>query len=76
MIEIQIKSATEPRVLAELIASTLHGHISPDPSSPTVQVGKLVREQQEAAERDRPSHQELQTVNFATIEPDEDWTDI
>jgi hypothetical protein len=76
MIDVQIKYATDPQALAELIASTLHGHIPEDSSSPAAQIGKLVREQQEEAERKRPSREEIQTVNFTTIEPDEDWTDV
>ena len=75
MIDVQI-NAKDPQALAELIASTLHGHIPADESSPVVQVGKLVREQQEEAERKRPSREEIQTVNFMTIEPDDDWSDV
>ena len=37
---------------------------------------ELWREQQEEAERTRPSRQEIATVNFSTIEPDQDWTDL
>ena len=75
MIDVQI-NATDPKALAELIASTLHGHIPADASSPAVQVGKLVREQQEEAERQRPSREEIQTVNFTTIDPEEDFSDV
>jgi hypothetical protein len=76
MIDVQIKYATDPAALAELIASTLHGHIPLDPASPAAQIGKLVREQQEAAERERPSREEIQTVNFSLIDADDDWSDV
>jgi hypothetical protein len=75
MIDVQI-NAKDPQALAELIESTLHGHIPADASSSAAQVGKLVREQQEEAERRRPSREEIQTVNFSTIDPEEDWTDV
>lgn len=76
MIDIQIESDGDPQVLAELIASTLHGHIAPDPASDLAAIGKLVREQQERDEQKRPSHEEIDTVNFATIDDDEDWSDV
>ena len=76
MIDIQVESDGDPQVLAELIASTLHGHIVPDPQSSMAAVGKLVREQQEHAELTRPSRQQIETVNFAKIDDDTDWTDV
>ena len=75
MIDVQVKE-DDPAALEELIESTLHGHIPPNPSSPATEVGRLVREQQEAAERGRPSRQELPTVNFAMIELENDWSDL
>jgi hypothetical protein len=75
MIDVQI-DAKDPQALAELIAGTLHGHIPADPASPAAQMGKLVREQQEEAERRRPSREEIQTVNFTTIDPEEDFSDV
>jgi hypothetical protein len=74
-IDVQI-DADDPKALEELIASTLHGHIPADADSPAVQVGKLVREQQEEAERNRPSRQEIATVNFSTIDPEADFSDV
>ena len=74
-IDVQV-NAKDPEALAELIGATLHGHIPADASSPAVQVGKLVREQQEEAERKRPSREEIHTVNFSTLDPDEDWSDV
>lgn len=76
MIEIEVKGGCDAQALAELIAATLHGHIPMDTQSPAVTTGKLVREQQEAAERRRPSRQQMDTVNFQTIDPENDWTDL
>jgi hypothetical protein len=76
MIEIELKGTRDPEALAELIASTLHGHPVPHPGSSSAETGKLVRAEQELAERDRPSHQEMDTVNFQTIDEDLDWTEI
>ena len=78
MIEIEVKGASDPQALAELIAATLHGHIPSerDQTSPAVMTGQLVREQQEEAERKRPSRDEIETVNFSTIDDDADWSDV
>ena len=76
MIEIEVKGGCDAQALAELIAATLHGHISGDTNSPAATTGKLVREQQEEAERKRPSRDQLETVNFTTIEPELDWSDL
>ncbi len=76
MIEIEVKGTRDPQALAELIASTLHGHAVPHPGSSTAETGKRIREEQEDAERNRPSHEEMETVNFSTIDDDLDWTEI
>jgi hypothetical protein len=80
MIDIQIKSESdgdsEAQALAELIASTLHGHIAPDPQSDLAAVGKLVRDELERAEQRRPSRQQIETVDFAKIDDDLDWSDV
>ena len=76
MIDIHINGDGDPHVLAELIASTLHGHIAPDPESDLATVGRLVREQQEQAERARPSRQQIETVNFAKIDDETDFSDV
>ena len=76
MIEIEVKGGYDPQALAELIAATLHGHVPADTQSPAVTTGKLIREQQEEAERRRPSHDQIETVNFVTIDDDLDWSDI
>ena len=74
MIEIEVKGEEEPKALAELIASTLHGEPVADAS--VMQTGKLVREVQEQDETRRPSVHELETVNFQTIDDDLDWSDV
>jgi hypothetical protein len=76
MIEIQVDGDDEPEVLADLIASTLHGHLVPDPQSDLATVGKLVREQIEEEERHRPSREQLETVDFAKIDDETDWSDL
>ncbi len=76
MIEIEVLGSRDPQALAELIASTLHGHPIPDPSSSTAETGKRIREEQEQAEQTRPSHEQMETVNFTTIDDDADWTQI
>jgi hypothetical protein len=76
MIEIEVKGSRDPQALAELIASTLHGHPGASPDSSTTEAGKRVRAEQEAAEVTRPSQQEMDTVNFQTIDDDLDWTEI
>lgn len=76
MIEIEVKCGQDPKALAELIASTLPGHPLEDPDSDLACTGRLVREQQEQAEQQRPSWQQMETVNFQTIEDDQDWTDV
>ena len=76
MIEIEVKGRCDAHALAELIAATLHGHIPTDTHSPAATTGKLVREQQEEAERRRPSRDQIETVNFVTIDPENDWSDL
>ena len=76
MIEIEVKGGCDAQALAELIAATLHGHIPADAHSPAATTGKLVREQQEEAERRRPSRDQIETVDFVTIDPENDWSDL
>jgi len=75
MIEVQVKSGGDTE-LAELIASTLHGHVIPDPEGDLAAMGKLVRQQQERAEEERPSREQIETVNFARLDSDTDWSDV
>jgi hypothetical protein len=76
MIDIHVNSDGDPQVLAELIASTLHGHIVPDPQSSLAAVGKRVREEQERMEQTRPSREQIETVNFALIDDETDFSDV
>lgn len=76
MIEIEVKGGPGPDALAELIASTLHGHPIADPQSSVAQTGKRVRDQQVEDEVRRPSWQQMETVNFTTIDAESDWTDV
>ena len=73
MIEIEVRGQ-DPKALAELIASTLHG--TPVSDASMVETGKMVRREQEDAETKRPSLHDMQTVNFETIDEDTDWTDV
>jgi len=75
MIEIEIKAGRDPHALAELIAQT-SGQTAPDPRTSIGAAAALVRSHQQDAERLRLAPEELDTVNFATIDDDLDWTDI
>lgn len=74
MIEIEIKAGKDPRALAELIASAVHGQPTPDAS--VTEAGKQVRDAQEREEQTRGSWTDAETVNFATLDPENDWTDL
>ena len=74
MIEIEVKGGHHPEALAELIESAIDGKPVKDPEAALA--GQLVREQQEAAESRRPSWQQMETVNYQTIDEDEDWSDV
>ena len=76
MIDIQIKDGGDPEVLAELISATVYGVPGESPDSDLSTVGKLVREQQEQDEQRRPSRQQIETVNFALIDDELDWSDL
>jgi hypothetical protein len=76
MIDIHVQSDGDPQVLADLIASTLHGHIGPVAETSLAAVGKLVREHQEQAEAARPTRAQLETVDFQRIDDETDWTDV
>jgi hypothetical protein len=74
MIEIEIKTDKDPQGLAELIASAVHGQ--PGESASVTEAGKQVRDVQERQELARGSWTELETVNFATLDPENDWSDV
>lgn len=76
MIEIEVKGSRDPQALAELIQSTLHGHPGANPDTSTAEAGKRVRAEQEAVETTRPSQQEMDTVNFQTIDEETDFSEL
>ena len=76
MIDIQVKGNKDPDALAELIASTLHGHMLTAPHANVALVGKLVRTEQERAEQRRASRHDLETVDFKLIDDDLDFSDL
>lgn len=70
MINVQVKADRDPQALAELIAQA-HG---------TAEVeGKhadQVNEVRQELRAERPSRQELETVNFQRLDSENDWTDV
>lgn len=74
MIEIEIKADKDPRALAELIASAVNGQPAADPSVSAA--GKTVRDAQEQEEQKRGPWTDAETVNFATLDEDNDWSDL
>ena len=73
MLEVQVKAVNAPRVLAELIRSTQN-----EPGAhPEIETeARLVREHQAQAAQDRPSWTTLDTVDFAKLDAENDWTDV
>ena len=74
MIEIEIKADEEPRALAELIASAVHGQPADDAG--VTLAGKQIREEQEQAELARGSWTDMSTVDFAKLDEENDWSDV
>lgn len=73
MISVKVKSDRDPRVLADLIAST---HGQQEATQVVAPEGEFLRAfiaQQDAA---RPAHSELETVNFQRLDDESDWTDV
>jgi hypothetical protein len=73
MIHVQVTSDQAPQALADLIAST-QGEDSLDPKLAIE--ASMIRDHQAQAERERPSLQEIDTVDFAKLDIDNDWTDL
>ncbi len=73
---IELKTAHNPRELAELIASSLPNQAPPNPGSTTDRIGKLVKQAKEQEQLDRPRWDELDTVNFQTLDEDNDWSEV
>jgi len=73
MLEVQVRAANAPRVLAELIRSTQN-----EPGAcPEIEAeARLVREHQAEAAQSRPSWQTLDTVDFQLLDPENDWTEV
>jgi hypothetical protein len=76
MTDIHVSCGRGPQDLAKTIAATLHGIVPANPDDEAVAVGRLVRVAQERAELARGSHHDLPTVNFETIDPDLDWSEV
>jgi hypothetical protein len=73
MLYIQVQSKRDPKVLAELIASTQNQA----PVDPSLEIeAKILREHQALNEAERPSWRELETVNFQKLDDDNDWSDL
>jgi hypothetical protein len=75
MVDIKVTGRDEPEALANLIAS-LEAEAAEDLAPPTAHVAELVKLEQAEAERNRPSHQDLATVDYARLDPEADWTDV
>jgi hypothetical protein len=73
MIHVQVTSDQAPQALADLIASTL-GEETLDPKLAIE--ASMIRDHQQQAERERPSLQEIDTVDFTKLDADNDWTDL
>ena len=73
MTHVQVTSDQAPQALADLIASTL-GEETLDPKLAIE--ASMIRDHQRQAERDRPSLQEIDTVDFTKLDADNDWTDL
>ncbi|HUJ63636.1 MAG TPA: hypothetical protein VLX92_34290 [Kofleriaceae bacterium] len=73
MIDIQIKAGGDPKALAELIAST-QGDEARDPA--LAHIASLVRTHQAEVERARPPWDQIQTLDFHRLDPENDWTDV
>ena len=74
MIHVQVKSEKDPQALADLIASTQSDEAVIDQKLAVE--ATLLRHHQQQAEAARPSRQELDTVDFAKLDADNDWTDL
>ncbi len=74
MIEIGIKAGRDPQALAELIATAVNGQPVADPK--VLHAGKLLRDEQERAEAERPSRHDIETVDFARLDAENDWSDV
>lgn len=73
MVDIKVTGDDQPEALAQLIASL---EAEAQGAGSAAEVAELVKLEQAAAERTRPSVQEIPTVDFARLDPEADWTDV
>jgi hypothetical protein len=76
MTDIHVSCGREPQDLAKVIAATLHGLVPAELDDEAAVMGRLIRAAQERAELARGSRHDLPTVNFETIDPETDWSDV
>jgi len=76
MTDIQVSCGSTPQELANVIAATLHGVVPTEPDDYAVAAGRMVRHEQEQAEQARSSWHEMPTLNFETLDEDDDWTAV
>jgi hypothetical protein len=73
MLQVQVRAANAPRVLAELIRSTQN---EADASPEIEAEARLVREHQSQGRASQPPWQTLDTVDFHKLDAENDWTDV
>jgi hypothetical protein len=76
MTDIQVSCGRGPQDLANAIAATLHGLVPEHADDDMAAAGRLVRAAQERAENGRSSRHDLPTINFETIDPETDFSDL
>lgn len=76
MSDIQVGCGRGPQDLANAIAATLHGLVPATADDDAAALGRLVRAAQLRAEDARSSRHDLPTVNFETIDPETDFSDV
>jgi hypothetical protein len=73
MISIQVTAEGDPHALADLISSTERAS---EPAIPANPAQEFLREYITQQDAERPSHDEIDTVNFKRLDDDNDWTDV
>ena len=76
MTDIQVSCGSSPQDLAKVIAATLHGIVPTEADDYAIAAGRMVRQEQEQAEQARNSWNEMPTLNFETLDEDDDWTSV
>ncbi|MEO8550710.1 MAG: hypothetical protein ABI678_12080 [Kofleriaceae bacterium] len=73
MLQVQVRAANAPRILAELIRSTQNEA----GATPEIEAeARLVREHQARNRAAQPAWQTLDTVDFQLLDPENDWTEV